>query len=56
MDPKKIETVVNWEPLEHLKDVQTFLGFANFYRQFVLEYSSIMAPLTEITKKDVIFQ
>ena len=31
MDPKKIETVVNWEPLEHLKDVQTFLGFANFY-------------------------
>ena len=31
MDPKKIETVVNWEPLEHMKDFQTFLGFTNFY-------------------------
>ena len=56
MDPKKIETVVNWKPLEHLKDVQTFLGFANFYRRFVLGYSSIVAPLTELTKKDVTFR
>ena len=55
MDPKKIETVVNWKPLEHLKDVQTFLRFAKFYRRFVLGYSSIVAPLTELTKKDVIF-
>ena len=55
MDLKKIETVVNWEPLEQLKDVQTFLGFANFYRRFFLGYSSIVAPLTELTKKDVIF-
>ena len=56
MDPKKIETVVNWEPLQHLKDVQTFLVFANFYRRFVLGYSSIVAPLTELTKKNVIFR
>ena len=56
MDLKKIETVVNGEPLEHLKDVQTFLGFANFYRRFVLGYSSIVAPLTELTKKDVTFR
>ena len=55
MDPKKIETVVYWEPLEHLKNVQTFLGFENFYRRFVWGYSSIVAPLTELTKKDVIF-
>ena len=56
MDTKKIETVVNWEPLQHLKDVQTFLLFANFYRCFVLGYSSIVAPLTELTKKNVIFR
>ena len=56
MDPTKIETVVKWEPLRHLKDVQTFLGFANFYRRFVLGYSSIVAPLTELTKKDVSFR
>ena len=53
MYPAKIETVVNWEPLQHLKDVQTFLGFANFYRRFVLGYSSIVAPLTELTNKNV---
>ena len=56
MDPKKIKTVGNWELLENLKDVQTFLGFANFYRRFVLGYSSIVAPLTELTKKDVTFR
>ena len=56
MDPTKIETVVKWKPLRHLKDVQTFLGFANFYRRFVLGYSSIVAPLTELTKKNVTFR
>ena len=56
MDPTKIETVVKWEPLKHLKDVQTFLRFANFYRPFVRLYSSIVAPLTELTKKNVTFR
>ena len=56
MDPAKIETVVNWKPLQHLKDVQTFLGFANFYRRFVLGYSSKVAPLTELTRKNVPFR
>ena len=56
MDAKKIETVLNWEPPEHLKDVQTFLGFANFYWRFVLRYTSIVAPLTELIKKDITFR
>ena len=56
MDPKKIETVVYWEPLEHHKDVQTFLGFSNLYRRFVLGYSRIVATLTELTKKNVVFR
>ena len=47
--------MVKWELLKHLKDVQTFLGFANFYQHFVLVYSSIVAPLTELTKKNVTF-
>ena len=56
MDPTKIETVVKWEPLRHLRDVITILGFANFYRCFVLGYSSIVDLLTELTKKDVTFR
>ena len=56
IDPTKIETVVKWEPLRHLKDVQTFLGFTNYYRHFVLGYSSIIATLKKLTKKDVTFR
>ena len=35
MDPNKIETIQNWNTPENLKDVQAFIGFANFYRRFV---------------------
>lgn len=52
MDPKKIETIVNWKNPRCLKDVQTFMGFANFYRRFIYGYSRIAAPLSNLTKKD----
>ncbi|MCQ8811502.1 hypothetical protein NQU36_26180, partial [Escherichia coli] len=35
-----------------VKDVQSFLGFANFYRRFIRGYSEICVPLTRLTKKD----
>jgi hypothetical protein len=38
MDPEKIRAVHNWEPPSNLKDVYTFLGFANFYRRFIHNY------------------
>jgi hypothetical protein len=38
-----------------MKDVQSFLGFANFYRHFIKGYSSIVAPLTRLTRKDTPF-
>ncbi|EFQ88580.1 hypothetical protein PTT_15489, partial [Pyrenophora teres f. teres 0-1] len=52
MNPKKIQTVQEWPIPKTVKDVQSFLGFANFYRKFIRNYSRITAPLTEITKKD----
>jgi hypothetical protein len=39
-----------------VKEVQSFLGFANFYRQFIKDYSKIAAPLTNLTKKDQAFE
>ena len=67
-DPAKIETVVNWgkqedESLESkdiakkkkfsdLTSFQQFLGFANFYRRFIKNYSRIVAPLTKHSGKD----
>lgn len=39
-----------------VKVVQCFLGFANFYRLFIRDYSSIAAPLIALTKKGKPFQ
>ena len=51
MDPKKIETIQNWNTPKNLKDVQAFIGFANFYRRFVKGFSRIAGPLTAMSKK-----
>ncbi len=55
MDPAKIETIVQWPSLINVKDVQSFLGFANFYRRFIYGYSRLASPLTRLTRKDVPF-
>ena len=52
MDPKKIETIVNWKNPRCVKDVQAFLGFANFYRRFIHGYSRIAAPLSNLTRAE----
>ncbi|TPX54573.1 hypothetical protein PhCBS80983_g05887, partial [Powellomyces hirtus] len=52
MDPKKIDAITSWEQPSTVKGVQRFLGFANFYRRFIKDYSKIASPLTALTKKD----
>ena len=51
MDQEKIRTVVVWEALDSVKGVQSFLGFANFYQQFIEDYSKLTRPLTDLTKQ-----
>jgi RNase H-like domain found in reverse transcriptase len=53
MDPTKVQTVQDWPEPHKVKDVQYFLGSANFYRQFIHEYSDIVIPLTRLTWKDL---
>ena len=52
MDPAKVEAIHNWEAPKCVKDVQCFLGFANFYRCFIYRYSEMCQPLFELLKKD----
>ena len=51
MDQEKIKTVLEWDAPETVKDIQSFLGFANFYRRFIEGYSKLTRPLTDLTKK-----
>jgi hypothetical protein len=52
MDPKKIQTIMEWRKPNTVQDVQCFLGFANFYRLFIQDYSKITVLLTRLTCKD----
>ncbi|KAL2095692.1 hypothetical protein ACEWY4_007840 [Coilia grayii] len=49
MDPTKVSAVTSWPVPENRKQLQQFLGFANFYRRFIRNYSSVAAPLTALT-------
>jgi hypothetical protein len=55
MDPAKVKTVVERQTPRSLRDVQCFLGFANFYRKFIKDYSKLVLPLTQLTKKGKLF-
>jgi RNase H-like domain found in reverse transcriptase/Reverse transcriptase (RNA-dependent DNA polymerase) len=55
MDPSKVSSIKDWPPPKNVKDVQTFLGFANFYRRFIHHYSKLAEPLTRLTRKNTPF-
>ena len=52
MSAAKVEEVQNWATLRKVKDVQEFLGFANFYRRFLQDFTKLAVPMTALTKKD----
>ncbi len=49
MDPDKGKAVVDWPTPDSRKTLQRFLGFANFYRCFISNFSQLGAPLTALT-------
>ena len=53
MSSAKVKTILEWPEPKKVKDVQSFLGFANFYRRFIANYSDIVVPLTRTTRKGV---
>ncbi len=50
MDPKKVQAVLDSPVPTSVKEVQRLIGFANFYRKFVRNFSSVVASLTALTK------
>lgn len=49
-DPAKVEAVTTWPKPSNLKTLRSFLGFCGYYRRFIHNYSSIVRPLTDLTK------
>src|SRR6266481_3575012 len=51
MASKKFQIIQDWPKPRKVKDIQSFLGFANFYHHFIYEYSQIAVPLMQLTCK-----
>ena len=52
MDPVKVQGISEWPTPLMVKDVQSFLGFCNFYRAFIKNFSDIACPLNDLTRKN----
>lgn len=48
----KLSTISEWPAPSNLKELQSFLGLANFYRRFIASFSKISLPLTKLLRKD----
>jgi len=53
MEDKKITTIQDWPIPTNLKEMKGFIGFCNFYRRFLKNFSIIAQPLHELDKKGV---
>ena len=51
MASNKVQIIQDWPEPRKVKDIQSFLGFANFYHYFIYEYSWIAVPLMWLTHK-----
>ncbi|KAK3569386.1 hypothetical protein QTP86_027818, partial [Hemibagrus guttatus] len=50
MDLIKVQAVTKWPSPTTVKELQRFLGFANFYQRFIRNYSSMAGPLTSLLR------
>ena len=55
MDSNKVQAIIDWTTPSNLKEVQAFVGFCNFYRRFIKDFSKIVKPLVALTKKECPF-
>ena len=53
MDPVKVAGVMDWPTPSNRKEVQSFLGFTNFYRRFIQGFSHLAHPLFDLMQKDM---
>ena len=52
MEKEKVKGVLEWPTLKCVKDIQKFLGLANYYRRFIEGFATVARPLYNMVKKD----
>ena len=52
IEKEKVKTVLNWLTLKEVKDIQNFLGLANYYQQFIKDSAVIARPLYNLVSKN----
>jgi hypothetical protein len=55
VDPTKVQEVLDWKAPTMVFEVWSFLGLAAYYRRFILDFSKIAKPMTQLLHKDVKF-
>ncbi|QRW15631.1 Retrotransposable element Tf2 protein [Rhizoctonia solani] len=56
VDQSKVTDAMNWSTPKNVKNIQEFLGFVNFYRQFIPNFGNMAQPLYNLLKKDSIWK
>ena len=56
VDPSKTKVIKDWPTPKSVTEVRSFCGLMNYFRKFIQGYSSMMTPLTNLTKQNVTFQ
>ena len=56
MDPKKIAGIADWPIPTTLKQLHSFLGFGNYYRRFIRNFSDVAQSLNELLRKDTVYE
>ena len=52
MEVEKVDGVLSWPQPKNVKDVRKFLGFANYYKRFIKDFTQVARPINVLTRKD----
>jgi len=52
MQKEKVKGVLSWLTPRNIKEIQKFLGLANYYRQFIRDFAKMAVPLHLLVRKE----